>query len=431
MRMIRELEAACSLLQERSSVEATAEMSEKVRQILEEVRSGGDRALFGFSRSIDGVELTELEVSREEIGRSRQMVDAALLGDLELAAERVQSFHMAQKRSLGLEFEIGGLGFLSRPLERAGVYVPGAKASYPSTVLMTAIPARVAGVEEVIVSTPPAADGTVPAATLVAADIAGVDRVFKVGGAQAIAAMAYGTESVPKVDKICGPGNIFVMLAKQQVFGTVAIDGLHGPTETVILADESANPVYCAADLLAQAEHDEMASSILITTSIRLAEQVAEEIERQVVNLERQTIVQQSLQNNGAIIVVADTDEAFYLANFCAAEHLCLMMKDARLYLDRIRHAGGIFVESPEALGDYSAGPSHVMPTGGTARFSSPLSVLDFMKVSVLVDLDDGALKALGPAASRIARAEGLTAHARSVEVRLEYLNMECKTDDP
>jgi histidinol dehydrogenase len=246
-----------------------------------------------------------------------------------------------------------------------------------------------------------------------------VDRIFKVGGAQAVAAMAYGTESVPRVDKICGPGNIFVTLAKKQLYGTVAIDGLYGPTETVILADDSANPVFCAADLLAQAEHDEMASAVLITMSPRLADEVSEEVERQLADLERQAIARQSLENNGAIVVVAGIDEAIELVNLRAPEHLCLAMKDARSYLDRIRHAGGIFIESPEALGDYTAGPSHVMPTGGTARFSSPLSVLDFLKVSILVDLDDEALKALGPASASIARAEGLTAHALSVERRL------------
>jgi histidinol dehydrogenase len=287
---------------------------------------------------------------------------------------------------------------------------------------MTAIPARVAGVDEVVVATPPAPDGTVPASTLVAADIAKVDRIFKVGGAQAVAAMAYGTESVPRVDKICGPGNVFVTLAKRQVYGIVGIDGLHGPTETVILADDSASPVLCAADLLAQAEHDEMASAILITTSPRLAGEVDEEVERQLAQLERQAIARQSLERNGAIVVVDNIDEAIELVNLYAPEHLCLAMRDARSYLDRIRHAGGIFIESPEALGDYTAGPSHVMPTGRTARFGSPLSVLDFLKVSILVDMDDEALKALGPAAATIARAEGLTAHALSVEIRLEDL---------
>jgi histidinol dehydrogenase len=422
MRIIRDLEAAKSLLLERAQVELAGEAYETVQQILGEVRARGDSALFDYTREIDGVELARLEVTREEIAQSRNVAGKELVSALELAAERVRSFHVAQKRSLGLEFVEGGLGFLVRPLERVGIYVPGGKASYPSTVLMTAIPARVAGVDEVVITTPPAPDGTVPASTLVAADIAKVDRIFKVGGAQAVAAMAYGTESVPRVDKICGPGNVFVTLAKKQVYGIVGIDGLHGPTETVILADDSASPVLCAADLLAQAEHDEMASAILITTSPRMAGEVNEEVERQLAQLERQAIARQSLERNGVIVVVDNIDEAIELVNLYAPEHLCLAMRDARSYLDRIRHAGGIFIESPEALGDYTAGPSHVMPTGRTARFGSPLSVLDFLKVSILVDLDDEALKALGPAAATIARAEGLTAHALSVEKRLEEL---------
>jgi len=421
MRVIRGVKAAREMLLERSPVEMTGETHDRVCRILEEVRARGDGALFEYTKAIDGVELEQLEVTQDEIALSREAVSSELMSALELAAGRVRDFHRAQKHNLGLEFETGGLGLLCRPLERVGIYVPGGKASYPSTMLMTAIPARVAGVEDVIVTTPPAADGSVPAATLAAANIAGVDRVFKIGGAQAIAALAYGTRSVPRVDKICGPGNVFVTLAKKQVYGTVAIDGLHGPTETVIIADDSANPVFCAADLLAQAEHDEMASSVLITTSSRLADRVEEEIGRQLVDLERQAIARQSLERNGAVIIVANMDEAIELANLRAAEHLCLAVKDARSYLDRIRHAGGIFIESPEALGDYSAGPSHVMPTARTARFSSPLSVLDFLKVSILVDLDDDALKALGPAAARIARAEGLTAHARSIEIRLEH----------
>lgn len=439
MRIVRDLEAAKSLLLKRSPIELAADspalkqrirdvfsreltLDEAVARILSEVRARGDSALFDYGRSIDGVELNQLEVTQEEIAESRNVVGKELMSALELAAERVRSFHVAQKRNLGLEFVEGGLGFLVRPLERVGIYVPGGKASYPSTVLMTAIPARVAGVGEVVVATPPAPDGTVPATTLAAAGIAGVDRIFKVGGAQAVAAMAYGTESVPRVDKICGPGNIFVTLAKKQVYGTVAIDGLYGPTETVILADDSANPVFCAADLLAQAEHDEMASAVLITMSPRLADEVSEEVERQLTDLERQAIARQSLENNGAIVVVAGIDEAIELVNLYAPEHLCLAMKDARSYLDRIHHAGGVFVETPETLGDYTAGPSHVMPTGGTARFSSPLSVLDFLKFSTLVDLDDEALQALGPASASIARAEGLSAHALSVERRLEDL---------
>lgn len=439
MKVIRDLEAAKSLLLGHSTAEFAVALpgvkqrirqifdeditpDEAVRRILSEVRSRGDHALLDFGRKIDGMGLAQLEVTKGEIAESYKKVDKELVNALRLAADRVHAFHLIQKKKLGLDFVEGGLGFIVSAMERVGVYIPGGRAYYPSTVLMTVIPAKVAGVPEVIIATPPAPDGTVPAPTLVAADIAKVSRVFKVGGAQAIAALAYGTKSIPKVDKICGPGNIFVTLAKKQVYGTVALDGLHGPTETVIIADDSANPVFCAADLLAQAEHDEAASAILITTSSRLADEVGEEIKRQLAKLERRIIAKQSLEQNGAIVVVTNMDEAIKLVNLYAPEHLCLMVKNARSYLDRIRHAGGIFIGAPEAIGDYTAGPSHVMPTGRTARFSSPLSVLDFLKVSILIDLSDKDLRSLGPASAIIARAEGLIAHAVSVEKRLEQL---------
>ncbi len=439
MKIIRDLGDAKSLMLGHSTVEFAEALPgvkqrikeifdedispyEAVRRILTEVRTRGDQALFDFGRKIDGMGLAQLEVTKAEIAASYKKVDKELVSALQLAADRIQAFHQIQKQKLGLGFAEEGLGFIVSALDRVGVYVPGGRAYYPSTVLMTVIPAKVAGVSEVIIATPPAPDGTVPAPTLVAADIAKASRVFKVGGAQAIAALAYGTKSIPKVDKICGPGNIFVTLAKKQVYGTVAIDGLHGPTETVIIADDSANPAFCAADLLAQAEHDEMASSILITTSSRLAEEVSEEVKRQLAKLERRIIAKQSLENNGAIVVVTNIDEAIQLANIYAPEHLCLAVKDARSYLGRIRHAGGIFIGAPEAIGDYTAGPSHVMPTGRTARFSSPLSVLEFLKVSILVDLSDKDLRLIGPAAATIARAEGLIAHAVSIETRLEQL---------
>ena len=439
MKIIRDLEAAKSLLLGHSTAEFAEALpgvkqrireifdedispDEAVRRILTEVRTRGDHALLDLGRKIDGMGLAQLEVSKGEIADSYKKVDKGLVSALQLAAERVQSFHMTQKQKLGLDFVEKGLGFLASALEKVGIYIPGGRAYYPSTVLMTVIPAKVAGVPEVIIATPPAPDGTVPAPTLVAADIAKVSRVFKVGGAQAIAALAYGTKSIPKVDKICGPGNIFVTLAKKQVYGTVAIDGLHGPTETVIIADDSANPVFCAADLLAQAEHDEMATAILITTSSRLADEVSEEVKRQLAKLERRIVAKQSLEQNGAIVVVTNIEEAIQLVNLYAPEHLCLMVKDARSYLSRIHNAGGIFIGAPEAIGDYTAGPSHVMPTGRTARFSSPLSVLDFLKISILIDLGDKDLKLLGPATATIARAEGLIAHAVSIEKRLEQL---------
>ena len=421
MRIIRGLEAAKSQL-ERRTIDVAGKEHDEVGKILDDVRARGDDALFDYSKALDGVQLTQLEVTADEITASSSLIESELLDNLEFAAANISRFHNMQKDKLGLEFTDGGLGFLARPIERVGIYIPGGKASYPSTVLMTAIPARIAGVSEIIIATPPAPDGSVPAATLAAANIAQVDRVFKLGGAQAIAAMAFGTESVPGVDKICGPGNIWVTLAKKQVYGRVAIDGLHGPTETVIIADESASAVFCAADLLAQAEHDEMASAILITTSSGLADETSAEVERQFLKLERQDIARKSIEKNGAITIVDNVDEAAELANFLAPEHLCLAVKDARILLDRIRHAGGIFIDSPETLGDYTAGPSHVMPTGGTARFSSPLSVLDFLKISILVDLDNKAFRELGPAAASIARAEGLTAHALSVERRLKEL---------
>ena len=437
MRIIRDLETAKTLLLERTTVEFAEALpgvkqrireifdqdmtpEEAVRRIINEVRGRGDHALLDFSKKIDGMGLAQLEVTKGEISDSYKKVDKGLVSALRLAAERVQAFHLTQKEKLGLDFVKDGLGFIVSPLERVGVYIPGGRAYYPSTVLMTVIPAKVAGVNEVVITTPPAPDGTVPAPTLVAADIAKVSRVFKAGGAQAIAALAYGTKSIPKVDKICGPGNIFVTLAKKQVYGTVAIDGLHGPTETIIIADDSANPVFCAADLLAQAEHDEMASAILITTSTRLAEEVSEEVKRQLTKLGRRAIAWQALEQNGGIVIVTNIDEAIQLVNLFAPEHLCLMIKDARSYIKRIHNAGGIFIGAPEAIGDYIAGPSHVMPTGRTARFSSPLSVLDFLKLSILMDMDDKALKSLGPSSAAIARAEGLTAHALSVEKRLE-----------
>jgi histidinol dehydrogenase len=287
---------------------------------------------------------------------------------------------------------------------------------------MTAIPARVAGVNEVILVTPPALNRTVASSTLVAADIAGVDRIFCIGGAQAIAALAFGTESVPKADKICGPGNIFVVLAKKMVYGVVDIDGLNGPSEVLIIADDAAKPEYCAADLLAQAEHDPLASAILVTTSQWLADEVNREVEQQIQDLKRQAIITESLQNRGMLVVVTNIDEAIELANLYAPEHLCLAIEGAASYLDRLLNAGCIFIgqDSTVVLGDYVAGPSHVLPTGGTARFSSPLNIIDFIKLTDLISIDEPGLKQLGRAASIIARAEGFEAHARAVEKRLE-----------
>ena len=393
-----------------------------VRKIINEVRRRGDAALFDYTLKFDGVELISLEVDKEQVNRAYREVDAELVSTLKLAAGRIRSFHNAQKSAVRGGLSEPGLDQLIRPLQRVGIYVPGGTASYPSTVLMAAIPARVAGVKEVILVTPPGSNGTVPPLTLVAADIAQVDFIFSVGGAQAIAALAFGTESIPGVDKICGPGNIYVVLAKKMLYGAVGIDGLYGPSEVIIIADETANPEYCAADLLAQAEHDPLASAILITTSRRLANEVNREIERQLKDLPRQAIAAESLDSRGIIAVVASIEEAIELANLYAPEHLCLVVDRATSYVDLISNAGCIFVgeKSTVVLGDYVAGPSHVLPTEGTARFSSPLNVSDFLKLTNLVTMDKAGLKELGKAASTIARAEGLEAHARAVEKRLK-----------
>jgi histidinol dehydrogenase len=391
-----------------------------VSQIIAAVRHSGDAALFNYTYKIDGVELTALEISREKIDRAQQEVSPQLLDALKLAAEQIRRFHVQQKHNLwGGNRAIPGQRI--RPLERVGLYVPGGTAAYPSTVLMTAVPAKVAEVNEVILTTPPRADGSVPALTLAAADIAGVDRVFSLGGAQAIAAMAFGTTSVPKVDKICGPGNIFVVLAKKMVYGAVDIDGLQGPSEVIIIADETASAEYCAADLMAQAEHDTVASSIVITTSAKLAQEIDQEVTEQLKDLPRQTIAAESLQERGYIVVVSNLDEAVELSNLYAPEHLCLLVSNAAPLVDKVSNAGTVFT-GPKAtvvLGDYDAGPSHVLPTGGTARFSSPLNIGDFLKIINLIEVTDASLKELGPAAISLARAEGFEAHARAVEKRL------------
>lgn len=399
----------------------TADPEQAVKYIIGEVRDRGDAAIFDLTAKIDGIELKFLEVAKSDISGAYQKVAGELLSALRLAAERIGAFHQKQKENIWREFAADGAGQLARPLERVGIYVPGGTASYPSTVLMTAVPARVAGVKEIIMTTPPGKDGSVSPTTLIAADIAGVDRVFCVGGAQAIAALAFGTESVPKVDKICGPGNIFVVLAKKLVFGAVGIDGLQGPSEVMIIADDTANPEYCAADLLAQAEHDPLASVILVTTSRALAEQVERELRKQLAGLSRQAIINESLKR-GVMVLVGNLDEAMELANLYAPEHLCLMVQDAEACLKKVDNAGCVLIGSyaTVVLGDYIAGPSHVLPTGGTARFSSPLNITDFIKFINMVNIDEAGLKRLGKAAALLARAEGLDAHARAVEKRLQ-----------
>jgi histidinol dehydrogenase len=400
---------------------------EVVDRILRDVRDEGDAAVRRYAAALDGVR-ERFEVPRRAWQQALERLDPELQDALRLAADQITACHRKQVRTSWIDYsDEGALGQVVRPLERVGIYTPGGTAVYPSSLLMTAIPARVAGVAEVVVCTPPGPDGDVSPLVLAAAEVAGVDRLFSVGGAQAIAAMAYGTESVPHVDKIFGPGNIFVVLAKQRVYGIVDIDQMPGPTETLLVADESADPELVAADLLAQAEHDPMASAILITTSPMLAHAVLEELPAQLALLPRADIAGQSLAANGIVALVPDIETAIDLANAYAPEHLCLLLHEPWAVVPLVRNAGGIFVgeDSPEALGDYTAGPSHVMPTGGTARFSSPIHVGEFTKVISLAAANRSALRRLGPATSVLARAEGLTGHARAIERRLERLEEE------
>ena len=399
-----------------------------VTRILNDVRAEGDAALRRYTAAIDRVELDEIEVTDAEFEAALASVPQDVQEALSFSAARIHAFHKRQHIDSWMHFdEQGALGQIVRPLERVGVYAPGGAAPYPSSLLMTAIPAVVAGVEEVVVCAPPERHGGIAPVTLVAARIADVQRVFKAGGAQAIGAMAYGTATVPKVDKILGPGNIFVVLAKRLVYGEVDIDALPGPTETLLVADESADPVLCAADMLAQAEHDEMASAILLTTASALAEQVGVQLEAQLATLSRAAVARQSLETNGAIVVMPDLDAALALANDYAPEHLCLLLAEPWDWVGKVRHAGGIFVgeHSPEVIGDYTGGPSHVMPTGRTARFASPVNVGDFLKIISVVGLNTAGLRAVGRAAVTIAHAEGLTAHAAALERRLEQLRPE------
>jgi len=391
-----------------------------VDHIIGEVRGKGDKALLDYTKKLDGVRLDSLEVDRKEVVAAYDSIDKELVSALEFAAKRIQDFHLACGHKAGLIPIDKHLKRQVLPLQRVGLYVPGGTAAYPSTVLMMAIPAKVAGVGEIVMVSPPAKDGRIPAPTLVAADIARVDRVFKLGGAQAIAALAFGTESIPKVDKICGPGNIFVTLAKKMVYGTVDLDGLEGPSEIVIVADEKADPSLCAADLLAQAEHDPLASVILITTSAELADQVDREIEIQLGKLKRRSTAGTAI-DAGMLVLVDDLAQAVKLVNIFAPEHLSIMVSDASALVPKIRNAGCIFIgeNSPVVLGDYVAGPSHVLPTGGSARFSSPLGVMDFLKVSNIIALDEPAMRELSQAAMVIAKAEGLDAHAQAVALRV------------
>lgn len=397
-----------------------------VAEIIETVKKGGDEALFSYTEKFDHCKMdaAHIRVTREEIDEAYQKVAADFVEVMKKSAANIRAFHEKQLRNSWFDPKPDGtiLGMKILPIAIAGVYVPGGKAAYPSSVLMNVLPAKVAGVERIIMTTPPGADGKVNPGTLVAAHIAGVDEIYKVGGAQAIAAMAFGTQSIPKVDKITGPGNIFVALAKKACFGYVSIDSIAGPSEILVIADETANPRYVAADLLSQAEHDELASAILITTSKTLADQVSVEVDRFVANLSRREIIEKSLNNYGYILLVDSLDEAADTANEIASEHLEILTKDPFVMMTKIRNAGAIFLGeySSEPLGDYFAGPNHVLPTNGTARFFSPLNIDDFLKKTSIISYSRPALEKIHQDIECFAENEGLTAHANSIRVRFE-----------
>lgn len=410
---------------EQRAEEIPDNIEETVKTILADVRKRGDAALVELTERFDRLQLTAdtLEVSEKEMATALEQVSEESLAALKLAAERIATYHAKQKQEtwLSTDEEDILLGQMVRPLDRVGIYVPGGKAAYPSSVLMNAIPAKVAGVEEVIMVVP-MPGGEVNSHVLAAAHIAGVDRIFKLGGAQAVAALAYGTESVPKVDKITGPGNIYVATAKQLVFGQVDIDMIAGPSEILVINDGSGHAAHIAADLLSQAEHDELASSVLVTSSEEMAIAVQQEVEVQLQQLSREKIARQSIDDYGAIIIARDLTEAIEFSNRIAPEHLELAVADPFAILSQIRHAGAIFMghHTPEAAGDYLAGPNHTLPTGGTARFFSPLSLDDFVKKSSIISFSERGLKRLGDDIVHIAELEGLEAHAKSVSIRLK-----------
>lgn len=395
-----------------------------VAEIIKNVRENGDKALFEYCEKFDKAQLSSLAVTKEEVDEALSLVEPEFLEILEKAAKNIRKFHSRQVRNSFIINDEDGIviGQKIIPIDRAGLYVPGGTAAYPSTVLMDAIPAKIAGCREVVMVTPPTKDGKVNPVILAAAHVAGIDRIFKVGGAQAIAALAYGTQSIPKVDKIVGPGNAFVAEAKKQVFGVVSIDMIAGPSEILIVADGKSNPSYVAADLLSQAEHDKMASAVLVTDSEELARNVSTELEKQIPLLERREIARESVDVNGKIIVADTLDAAIEIANEIAPEHLELCVDNPFDKLDSIRHAGSIFMgrNCPEALGDYFAGPNHTLPTSGTAKFSSPLSVDDFIKKTQYTYYTKDALKKVAFDVAAFAKKEGLTAHAKSAVIRVE-----------
>lgn len=398
-----------------------------VAAILADVKEKGDEAVFDYTKRFDGADINvaNIVVTKEEIDEAYSLVDEQLVEVIRKALVNIREYHAKQKQYSWFDSTPNGtiLGQKVTPLNRVGVYVPGGKAAYPSSVLMNIIPAKVAGVNQIIMTTPPGKDGRVNPGTLVAANEAGVDVIYKVGGAQAIAAIAYGTDSIRKVDKIVGPGNIYVALAKKAVYGHVSIDSIAGPSEILVIADETANPRYVAADLLSQAEHDEMASAILITTSEELADKVSKEIDSFVAELSRSEIISKSLENYGYILIARDIDEAVETANEIASEHLEIVTKDPFTVMTKIRNAGAIFLGeySSEPLGDYFAGPNHVLPTNGTAKFFSPLGVDDFIKKSSIISYSREALEPIHEDIIKFANAERLTAHANSIKVRFEH----------
>ena len=397
-----------------------------VADILANVKEKGDEALFSYTKEFDKVEVTPetIRVTEEEIEEAYKAVDASLLEVIRKALVNIRSYHEKQRQNSWFTSTENGtmLGQKVTPLNRVGVYVPGGKAVYPSSVLMNIVPAKVAGVPHIVMTTPPGKDGKVNPSTLVAAKEAGADEIYKVGGAQAIGALAYGTESIPKVDKIVGPGNIYVALAKKAVYGYVSIDAIAGPSEIIVIADETANPRFVAADLLSQAEHDELASAILVTTSEELAKKVSDETDKFIKELSRGEIIQKSLDNYGYILVTDTMDEAIETANEIASEHLEIQTKNPFDVMTKIRNAGAIFIGeyASEPLGDYFAGPNHVLPTNGTAKFFSPLSVDDFIKKSSIISYSENALRAIHEDIEAFATAEHLTAHANSIKVRFE-----------
>ena len=399
-------------------------VADAVTEIIKNVRAKGDAALFEYSEKFDRVVLSSLEVSKEEIETAFELVEPEFISILEEAKENIYAFHSRQVRNSFLINDKDGvvIGQKVIPIEKVGLYVPGGTAAYPSSVLMNAIPAKIAGCAEIVMVTPPFKDGSVNPAILAAAKVAGVDRIFKVGGAQAVAALAYGTDSVPAVDKIVGPGNAYVAEAKKQVFGRVSIDMIAGPSEILVIADKDNDPVCVAADLLSQAEHDKNATAVLVTDSTELAEAVSNELERQIPMLSRAEIARCSIDNNGKIIITDSIDEAICVANGLAPEHLEICLDDPFKYLDKIKNAGSVFMGKycPEALGDYFAGPNHTLPTSGTARFSSPLSVDDFVKKTQFSYYTKEALEKVAKKVEFFANKEGLGAHAKSAVIRFE-----------